>query len=160
MKPSMILVSKQTHTEVSSRVLNKKNTTSARNFKHLSTYERGSIYALLKKGHSQSSIAKELGRRHRSTISREIRRGTTTQRTTALTTFKMYFPETGQAVYEKSRSACGKKSKLLQVEPFLQYAEEKILKEKWSPDIVVGKATQFMDRTSIVCAKTLYNYIK
>lgn len=138
--------------------LNKKHTTSARTFKHLSSYQRGSIYSLLQEGYNPSYIAKKLGR-HRSTIYREIKRGTTTQKRSNLTTYEAYFPETGQAVYEKNRSACGKKSKLLEVESFLIYAEEKILKEKWSPDAVVGKARLFMDRSEIVCTKTLYNYI-
>lgn len=135
-----------------------KNTTPARNFKHLSAFERGSVYALLKEGHSQNTIAKKLGR-HRSTISREINRGTTTQRTTQLISYEAYFPETGQAVYEKNRLACGKKSKLLQVESFLLYAEQRILKDKWSPDVVVGTAKLSMDRSEIVCTKTLYSYI-
>ncbi|QSQ07786.1 hypothetical protein H0A61_00102 [Koleobacter methoxysyntrophicus] len=54
-------------------VLTKKYTTSSRTFKHLSEFERGQIYALLKEGYSQAEIAKKLGR-HRSTISREIKR--------------------------------------------------------------------------------------
>jgi len=33
---------------------------------------------------------------------------------------------------------CGAKRKLAQVEDFLKFAEDKILREKWSPDAVVG----------------------
>jgi IS30 family transposase len=54
------------------------NTTTAKKFKHLSVYERGQIAALLEEGKSQRYIAKKLGRSP-STISREIRKGTTTQ---------------------------------------------------------------------------------
>jgi len=141
-------------------VLTQEYTTSPRTFKHLTPYERGKISALLKEGFSPTQIAKKLGR-HRSTIYREIKRGTTTQYRTDLTTYEAYFPETGQAVYEKNRSACGKKSKVLQVESFLQYAEQKILKDKWSPDAVVGTARRekLFDPSSMVCTKTLYNYI-
>lgn len=138
--------------------LTDKNITSTRNFKHLSSFERGSVFSLLKEGHSQSAIAKKLGR-HRSTISREIKRGTTTQRRSDLTEYKGYFPETGQAVYEKNRLNCGKKLKVLQVESFLLYAEEKILKDKWSPDAVVGNARLTLDKSETVCTKTLYKYI-
>jgi IS30 family transposase len=140
--------------------LTQHNTTSARKFKHLSPYERGSIDTLLQQGLSASRIAKILDR-HRSTIIREIKRGTTTQIRSDLTTYEAYFPETGQAVYEKNRSACGKKSKALQVEPFLQYAEQKILKDKWSPDAVVGavRRKKKFDKASMVCTKTLYSYI-
>jgi IS30 family transposase len=140
--------------------LTNKNTTSARTFKHLSKFDRGKIKALLEEGLSASQIARKLGR-HRSTISREIKRGTTTQIRSDLTTYETYFPETGQAVYEKNRLACGKKPKVLQVQPFLQYAEDKILKEKWSPDAVVGAARREdkFDKASMVCIKTLYSYI-
>jgi len=70
--------------------------------------------------------------------SREIKRGTTTQLRSELTTYKKYFPETGQAIYEKNRQHCGRKYKISQAEDFIRYAEEKILKEKWSPDAVVS----------------------
>jgi len=54
------------------------------------------------------------------------------QMRTDLSTYKVYFPETGQAVYEKNRMNCGAKRKLAQVEDFLKFAEDKILREKWS----------------------------
>lgn len=139
--------------------LTKKHTTPARTFKHLTEFERGSIYSLLEEGYTPSTIAKKL-KRHRSTICREIKRGTVTQSRSDLTTYEKYFPETGQIVYKKNRLACGRKSKLLEVESFLLYAEEKILKDKWSPDVVVGRAKVSMDRSKIVCTKTLYNYIE
>ncbi|SFE14659.1 Helix-turn-helix domain-containing protein, partial [Thermoanaerobacter thermohydrosulfuricus] len=50
------------------------DTTKNRSFKHLSSYERGEIYALLKEGRSIRYIAKKLNRSP-STISREIKRG-------------------------------------------------------------------------------------
>jgi len=65
-------------------VLTKEYTTSPRTFKHLTPYERGKICALLKESFSPTQIAKKLGR-HRSTIYREIKRGTTTQLRTDVT---------------------------------------------------------------------------
>jgi len=106
-----------------------KSTTTEHKFKHLSVYERGQIAALLKEGKSQRYIANKLGRSP-STISREIKRGTTMQMRTDLSTYKVYFPETGQAVYEKNRMNCGARRKLAQVEDFLKFAEDKILREK------------------------------
>jgi len=91
-----------------------KSTTTEHKFKHLSVYERGQIAALLKEGKSQRYIANKLGRSP-STISREIKRGTTMQMRTDLSTYKVYFPETGQAVYEKNRMNCGAKRKLAYV---------------------------------------------
>jgi len=55
--------------------LEHKNTTSQRKFKHLSAFERGKISALLDEGLTPGAIATALGR-HRSTITREIKRGT------------------------------------------------------------------------------------
>ncbi len=134
--------------------------TDRRNFKHLSPYERGNIKALLNEGKSINYIAKQLNRSP-STISREIKRGTTKQLKSSLEVYEDYFPETGQAVYEKNRLNCGRKCKLLQSESFIEFAEEKILNEKWSPDAIVGacKNDPKWEDKSMVCTKTLYNYI-
>jgi len=66
--------------------LTKENTTPTRTFKHLSEFDRGKIKALLEEGLSPAQIARRLGR-HRSTIGREIKRGTTVQRRSDLTTY-------------------------------------------------------------------------
>lgn len=140
--------------------VNTKDITSARTFQHLNAYERGNIQALLGERRSLRYIAHQLNR-HPSTISREVKRGTTTQRRTDLTTYATYFPETGQAVYDKGRVACRPTCKLVAVEPFLQFAEAKILRDKWSPDTVVGfcKDHEDWNDKARVSTKTLYNYI-
>jgi len=89
-----------------------------RRFKHLSEAERGIIEKLLELGYSIREIARELCR-SASTISREVKRGTTTQMRTDLSTFEKYFTQTGKAVYDRNRAKCGRKSKLLEVEEFL-----------------------------------------
>jgi IS30 family transposase len=132
-----------------------------RSFKHLNAYERGQIAALHKEGKSIRYIAKQLGRAP-STISREIKRGTVTQLRSDLSTYEAYFPEAGQAVYEKRRKNCGAKLKLPYVKDFIRCAEEKMLEKKpWSPDSIVGyckKDPDWKDKP-MVCTKTLYNYI-
>ena len=154
----MFLPTKQ-YNEVLTMVNNNSNI-NRRTFKHLNAYERGMIKALLKEGKSINYIAKEL-KRAPSTISREIKRGTTIQLRSDLTTYKQYFPETGQIVYEKNRKNCGRKYNISQAEDFIRYAEEKILKDKWSPDAIVGacKIDAKWKGKTIVCTKTLYNYI-
>ncbi|MCX7950451.1 MAG: IS30 family transposase [Clostridiales bacterium] len=134
--------------------------TPVRSFKHLKLYERGEIFALLKEGKSIRYIAKKLGRSP-STISREIKRGTTLQLKSDLSSYSAYFPETGQAVYENHRSNCGAKIKLAQAEEFIRFAEEHILKNNWSVDTVVGycKIDPYWKDKYIVSTKTLYNYI-
>ena len=42
----------------------------------------------------------------------------------------------------------------------MEYDEEKILSDKWSPDSVVGYARKYKLFEEIVCTKTLYNYIE
>jgi IS30 family transposase len=156
----MIKATKPNHTEVFTLAVTTKDTTSARSFTHLSLIDRSMIFALLKEGCSLRHIAKQLGR-HVSTISREISRGTTTQRRSDWSTYETYFPETGQAVYEKNRAATGFQSKFYLAEEFLQFAEQKMLQEHWSPDAVVGFCRlqpEWQDRV-IVCTKTLYHYI-
>ncbi|EGO63110.1 IS30 family transposase [Acetonema longum] len=134
--------------------------TSARTFKHLSPYERGRMQALLQEKHSLRYIARQLNR-HPSTISRELKRGTVTQLRSDLTSYQAYFPETGQTMYLKRRSACKPKYKLAEVEAFLQFAQTKMLKDKWSPDTVVGvyKNHPKHHGQAYVSTKTLYNYI-
>jgi len=54
------------------------STTNKRSFKHLTAYDRGKIAVLRKQGKSLQAIANELGC-HKSTISRELKRGTVQQ---------------------------------------------------------------------------------
>jgi len=136
------------------------HTTTVRSFTHLTLQERGMIFALLKEKRSIRYIAQQL-QRNPGTISREVKRGTTSQLRSNLTTYEAYFPETGQAIYAKHRSASGFLCKIHLVEPFLQFAETKILRDNWSPDAVVGYCRshpEWMGK-ELVCTKTLYNYI-
>lgn len=135
------------------------STTNKRTFTHLSAIDRGRISALLSEGKSQTDIAKAVGC-HKSTISREIKRGTVSQMKSDRTLYEAYFPETSQMRYEENRKACGAKYKLDEVSEFIEYAETKIRKDEWSPDAVWGRAKlQGLFNGAIVCTKTLYNYI-
>jgi IS30 family transposase len=137
-----------------------KHSISVRSFKHLNPYERGIIFALLNERRSIHYIAIIL-KRAPSTVSREIRRGTVTQKCYDWTTQETYFPDTGQLIYEKNRAMCGAKNKIALVETFLQYAEKQILQKKWSPDAIVGSCRFDLAWRDVpmVCTKTLYHYI-
>ena len=136
------------------------HTTTARSFKHLSLSERGAIFALIHENRSIRYIAKRL-KRTPSTVCREIRRGTTAQLRTGRIPYQGYFPETGQAVYAKHRVNSRKIGKHNRASNFLRFAETKILKDKWSPDAVVGYCRNhpLWQQEALVCTKTLYNYI-
>lgn len=133
--------------------------TQKRTFKHLTPFERGQILALRKEGKTQQEIADAIGH-HKSTVCRELQRGTVTQRKTDLTEYKAYFPETGQAVYEKNRANCGAKYKMAKVADFIKFAVRKMQKDEWSPDAICGHAKSNQLFTgAMVCTKTLYHYI-
>ncbi|MCO7175711.1 IS30 family transposase, partial [Sporolactobacillus kofuensis] len=96
------------------------------------------------------------------TVLNELRRGTTTQIGANHQRFQAYFPETGQAVYERNRSHYGRRFKLAAASNFIAYAEKKILsQDKWSPDAVCGAAEKDpkWKRKNRVCTRTLYHYI-
>ena len=133
-------------------------TTESRKFHHLTEIQRGQIEAMVKLKVPKVQIAIKVGI-SRSTLYEELKRGTVTQMNSDLTTREEYFAETGQIVYEKNRQKCRKPFKIGKVKEFVEYAEEKIIKEKLSPDSVVGYATKHKLFEETVCTKTLYNYI-
>src|SRR5699024_8552254 len=112
-----------------------------RKHKHLSKYERGQIEAYRKEGWSFRAMGRSLGR-PASTIKREVARGTVEQRDSNWKISKKYFPDTGQRVYEENRQKCGRKRQYLveASQTFLDWATGKMLNEKWSPDVCVGRA--------------------
>jgi transposase, IS30 family len=135
------------------------STIAPRHFKHLTAYDRGKIAAFHAAGKTQQEIADYIGC-HKSTISRELRRGTVPQRKSNGKIVHVYFPDTGQLLYEKNRIACGRKFKLDHAIEFIKYAETQILQKDWSPDAVCGKAKRCGTfQGDVVCTKTLYNYI-
>jgi IS30 family transposase len=76
--------------------------------------------------------------------------------------FQAYFPEIGQAVYNRNRGHCGCRFKLAAASDFIAYAEKNILsKSRWSPDAVCGAAKRDPKWKSKarVCTRTLYHYI-
>ena len=81
------------------------HSTKKSSYSHLSATERGEISAYLKMRKQAAEIARLLGR-HRSTISREIKRGSVTQvqdKNGKLIYSTVYFPDSGQRVYEENR---------------------------------------------------------
>lgn len=82
-----------------------KNSTS-NHYQQLQLHERGSIETLYNQGTSIRKIAVII-HRSPSTISREIKRGTTSQiASQSHCTYRTYFAETGEAVYQRNRLKC------------------------------------------------------
>lgn len=136
------------------------STITPRSFKHLSDMERGELNAYVKLGLSFTEIGVKMNR-HKSTISREYKRGSVQQINTNRKAFTAYFPDAGARVYRENRTNCGAPSVVMKAWSFLRFAETKILKDNWSPDAVVGMAKRSPEwkNSFIPCTKTIYNLI-
>jgi IS30 family transposase len=132
--------------------------TRKRTFTHLTEIERGQIAAYLDENLSLREIARRMGR-HISTISREKKRGTVQQIDTFRKPYTKYYPDVGVRVYEENRENCGGHSTAMAAWEFIQFAEEKILVDKWSPDAAVGYAKRHKLFEYVPNTKTLYNWI-
>ena len=144
------------------------STKTTKNYKHLNKTERENIERWLKEEKSKSEIARLLDR-DRSTITREIKRGTVTQIKTINgydKEIEQYYAEAGQAVYEKNR----KRSKSKGLKAFSQNFWD-ALKEANKNKLFSGKNRKYNIKTFIVIYKrkhpfdkvptykTVYNYI-
>ena len=139
------------------------HSTKKSHYSHLSASERGEISAYLKIGKKPAEIARLLGR-NRSTITREIKRGTVTQvqdKNGKRHYYKAYFPDSGQRVYEANR----KNSvylKLGQCSPTFFEKLEKAVKSKYrrhSVDTFVHEYKEKHPTETIPSTKTIYRYI-
>ncbi|WP_225743711.1 IS30 family transposase [Marinilactibacillus sp. Marseille-P9653] len=141
--------------------------TSARKGKHLSYSERSQIAILKTENYSNRQIANALGRVPQ-TINSEIHRGTITQLKRQKQNGKVYDyyttiydPDTGQAAYDRLRLNCGRRPKWADTDAFIEWADDKLILEKWSPDVVIGfaKTHDLFDSSIIPCTTTLYGWI-
>jgi IS30 family transposase len=137
---------------------------------HLNYPERETVERMLRKGASRKEIAKALYR-DKSTIRREIRRGSVLQRKRnpyeskrinhqEYIEYEVYYADAGQRRYDENRSHCGARSKVIQCAELVAFVEAKVLSpEKWSPDAAIGyaKANQMFE--AVVSTKTFYNWI-
>lgn len=135
-------------------------TTKDKKHKHLTERERYNIEILLKEKLKPYEIAKRLGR-HIRTIEREIQKGIVELLNSDLSLRKEYCADTAQRVYLRNASNKGPGLKIGKDHKLVKHIENKIIKEKYSPDAVIGeiKAKGLKFETSI-CTKTLYNYIE
>ena len=136
----------------------RKYTTGKRTFQHLTKEKRAQIEILLRQGLAKTQIAKAVGIA-RSTLYRELARGTVEQLDSELRVHHVYFSDTGQRVYEENRKNSRPPLKLMKAQKFILYAEQMMLQEKMAPDPLCGRARLEGNFDETVCAKTLYNYI-
>ena len=135
------------------------NTTKWKKYKHLNEVERYKIEAYLEAKKSITEIAKLLGR-DRSTIYREIKRGSVILLDTELRKKKQYKADVGQRTYEEAGRNKERSLKIGKDRRFEQYIRKKILSDKYSPDAVIGEIKRKgLKFKGMICTKTLYNYI-
>jgi IS30 family transposase len=147
------------------------HTTRTQKREHLTEAERKTIERMIRDGANKREIASALYR-DKSTIKREIKRGSVVQRkrnpyenkdpnSPEFIEYTVYYADVGQRVYEQHRSNCGSKNKVVACSELVSFVEEKILgAEKWSPDAAIGyaKANNLFPGQEI-STKTFYNWI-
>jgi IS30 family transposase len=135
------------------------NTIKLRKYKHLTERERYRIEILLKEKLKPFEIAQRMGKGTR-TIEREISKGTLILLNYDLTYRKEYCADAGQRIYEENSKNKGPGLKIGKDHKLVKHIEDKIIKDKYSPDAVIGeieaKGIKFNTK---ICTKTVYNYI-
>ena len=135
------------------------NTVELRKYKHLSERERYKIEILLKEGLKPFEIAQRMGRGIR-TIEREKVKGKVRLLNHDLTYREEYCADAGQRVYEENGRNKGPGLKIGKDHKLAKHIEKKIIKEKYSPDAVIGEIREKgLEFETEICTKTLYNYI-
>jgi transposase, IS30 family len=128
-------------------------------YTHLSEKDRYRIEALLDSRRTVREVALLLNR-DRSTVHREIRRGTIQRLQSDLTRKKKYRANVGQADYRKACSNRERSLKIGKDKALEAYIRTKLLKDRFSPDAIIGQIkTRNLKFRGMICTKTLYNYI-
>ncbi|MCA9407269.1 MAG: IS30 family transposase [Candidatus Omnitrophica bacterium] len=136
------------------------NSTKKKKFTHLKESERYKIEVWLEEKKSLEEIAKKLGRA-RSTIYREIKRGSLMRLHWDLSEKKQYRADVAQRDYHKKAKNKGRELKIGKDQRLEDHIRRKILKERYSPDAVIGEIkAQGLIFEGMICTKTLYNYIE
>lgn len=142
--------------------------TNPRKGKHLSYDERIKIESYKELGYSNRKIARIL-KRAPQTINNAIKRGTVrTIKQRQIQNGKVYeydqysySAEADYQTYLRNRQNSGRRPKWLKSNSFTNWADDKMLKENWSPDMVVGRAKKegLFPSDVIPCTTTLYHWI-
>ena len=131
-------------------------TTNRRHFKQLNIKNRIEIETLLKQGFSQSQVAKHIGV-NRSTISREIKRGSVTTLNSHLEYSNNYEAQTAQTLSNKRNLNSRKKPKYFGNKDILDQISKIVKEKKYSFEIISGRLKLVNSKVTF-STQTLYNY--
>ena len=113
-----------------------------------------------RKQKSQRYLAAQLGTSP-ATITRELRRGLVDQLDSQLLSYTSYSADVAQADYEAKGSAKGKQLKIGSDHAFAEYVDQKILRQKYSPDAIIMELRRDGNPFQTdICTRTLYSYIE
>ena len=137
------------------------NSSISKHYHQLTSVQRGQIQAMLDSGiTSRTVIAQEVGC-HKSTISREIKRGSVLQRDSSYLLYEHYYADTAQIYYEKRRKNCYQRNPLKHYAVFLRMISRRF-KAKFdatSIDEFVGEFKRTMPGYPCPSTPTAYRYI-
>lgn len=126
-----------------------------RNYRHLTKDDRVTIETMLNLQKTVKEIADYLGV-DRSTVYREIKKGTYMHLNSEWIETKAYSCDLGQAVADERKTHLGKMLKIGNNIAFADFIEKKIVEEKYSPSAALAAAGNFDVKISV---RTLYRYI-
>lgn len=128
--------------------------------KYFTEIERYQLEVMLSDGIHKKEIANRLNK-SLSTIYNEIKRGSVTLLRSDLTEYKIYKADYAQRDFLQKQTAKGSSLKIGNDFDFVNFVEDKIKNEKWSPAAVIGflRMHPEMKFKTDICYKTLYNYI-
>jgi len=130
-----------------------------RKYVHLRESDRYKIEVLLEGKKKVEEIAVILGR-DRSTIYREIKRGTVRRLQSDLSEKNQYRANVAQNDYVKQGRNKERSLKIGKDRRLEKYIRDKIIKEKFSPDAIIGQIKEKgLKFEGMISTKTLYNYI-
>lgn len=99
-----------------------------RQYSHLALSEREDVMCLRREGRNTTEIARAIGR-HKSTVSRELKRNSCA---------RFYRASTAQARYEERRETCAR-PRILNDPAAYELVRDKFLGEQWSPEQIEGR---------------------
>lgn len=128
-------------------------------YKHLTERDRYRLEGYLESSLNPKEISQKLCC-HISTIYREIKRGEVKKIHSDLTEYWAYRANTAHADYESKVTNRRHSLKIERYNDLASYIQNKILKDKYSPDAIIGELKQRDQKfKALICTKTLYNYI-
>ena len=120
-----------------------------RRSKHLSSEERGVIFAEHGRGSSQQAIGRLIGR-PASTICRELARGRQTDGS--------YCPTAARRVYDERRTRCRRRLRLVEGSSLHRFVQDHLVHRRWSPEQIAQRLRLMKpdDPSARVSHETIY----